>query len=183
MGIQRAVGFEASQLMWEGVVHGLVLAAVALLVGIPLGWYTQGAIGDLLTRYVPPRRQDVLRLMTVMGEGDTLPRHPDLLDSLVAAGHDRAVATANLAELRAVLGWTGFRRRTSISTGELSGLAVPTLMVWGERDPVGSPAVAQRVTDVIPEARLELLDAGHVPWLGHPDRVAELVGNFVLAGS
>jgi putative ABC transport system permease protein len=49
LGIQRAVGFEASQLMWEGVVHGLVLAAVALLVGIPLGWYTQGAIGDLLT--------------------------------------------------------------------------------------------------------------------------------------
>ena len=82
-----------------------------------------------------------------------------------------------------MLGWTGFRRRTSISTGELSGLAVPTLMVWGERDPVGSPAVARRVTDVIPEARLELLDAGHVPWLGHPDRVAELVGDFVLAGS
>ncbi len=144
---------------------------------------TTPAIGDLLTRYVPPRRQDVLRLMTVMGEGDTLPRHPDLLDSLVAAGHDLAVATANLAELRAVLGWTGFRRWTSISTGELSGLAVPTLMVWGERDPVGSPSVAQRVTDVIPEARLELLDAGHVPWLGHPDRVAELVGDFVLAGS
>jgi len=49
LGIQRAMGFEASQLMCEGVVHGLALAAIALLVGIPLGWHVQRAIGDLLT--------------------------------------------------------------------------------------------------------------------------------------
>jgi putative ABC transport system permease protein len=49
LGVQRAIGFEASQLMSEGLVHGLVLAAIALLVGIPLGWHAQRAIGDLLT--------------------------------------------------------------------------------------------------------------------------------------
>jgi pimeloyl-ACP methyl ester carboxylesterase len=149
----------------------------------PLRAMTTPGIGDLLTRYVPPRPQDVLRLMTVMGEGSTLPRHPDLLDSLVAAGRDRAVAVANLAELRAVLGWTGFRHQARISAEELSRLAVPTLAVWGDHDPVGSPAIAEQVVDLIPDARLELLDAGHVPWLGHPDRVAELVGDFVLARS
>jgi hypothetical protein len=35
--------------MFEGVVHGLALAAIALLFGIPLGWHVQRAIGDLLT--------------------------------------------------------------------------------------------------------------------------------------
>ena len=149
----------------------------------PLRIMTTPVIGDLLTRYVPPRRQDVLRLMTVMGEGSTLPRHPDLLDSLVAAGRDRAVAAANLAELRAVLGWIGFRRQTSISPDELRGTDVPTLAVWGDHDPVGSPAVAEQVADLVPDARLELLPAGHVPWLGHPDRVSALVGDFVLAAS
>jgi putative ABC transport system permease protein len=49
VGVQRAIGFQASQLMSESVVHGLVLAAIALLVGMPLGWHAQRAIGDLLT--------------------------------------------------------------------------------------------------------------------------------------
>jgi putative ABC transport system permease protein len=49
LGVQRAIGVEPSQLMSEGLVHGLALAAIALVVGIPLGWYVQRAIGDLLT--------------------------------------------------------------------------------------------------------------------------------------
>ncbi|HEX6151369.1 alpha/beta hydrolase [Nocardioides sp.] len=165
----------------------VLLGAVPGLPGTSPPWLlramTTPVVGDLLTRHLPPRRQDVLRLMTVMGEGSTLPRHPDLLDSLVAAGRDRAVATANLTELRAVLGWGGFRRRTSISADELRRLRAATLVVWGDRDPVGSAAVAEQVAELIPDARLELLPAGHVPWLGHPDRVAELVSDFVLTGS
>jgi len=144
---------------------------------------TTPVVGDLLSRHVPPRRQDVLRLMTVMGEGATIGRYPDLLDSLVSAGRDRAVSTANLAELRAVLGWGGFRRRASISATELRGLGIPTLAVWGDRAPVGSPSGARPVAEQVPDARLELLPAGHVPWLGHPDRVAGLVSDFVLAGA
>lgn len=149
----------------------------------PLRAITTPLVGDLVSRYVPPGRKAVLRLMTAMGEGRTLPRHPELLDSLVAAGRDPGVASANLAELRAVLGWGGFRHRTSIPADDLRRLSVPTLAVWGDHDPVGSPAVAEHVTDVIPDARLELLPAGHVPFLGHPDRVAGLVSDFVLAGA
>ncbi|MBW3665889.1 MAG: glycoside hydrolase family 6 protein [Actinobacteria bacterium] len=33
----------------------------------------------------------------------------------------------------------------------------------------------------IPDSRLELLDAGHGLWLGHPDTVAQLVEEFVTA--
>lgn len=149
----------------------------------PLRIMTTPVLGDLVTRYLPPGRKDVMRLTKVMGEGSTLPRYPDLFDSFLAAGRDRAVAGANLAELRAVLGWRGFRRENSISADELRGVEVPTLAVWGDHDPVGSPAVAEQVADVVPNARVELLPAGHVPWLGHPDRVAELVGDFVLAGT
>jgi pimeloyl-ACP methyl ester carboxylesterase len=61
-------------------------------------------------------------------------------------------------------------------------LAVPTLLIWGDHDPVGAVEVAQAVAGLIPDAQLELLPAGHVPWLGDPDRVAELLSRFVCSG-
>jgi putative ABC transport system permease protein len=48
-GIQRAIGMESRQLLSEALVHGSVLAALALLVGMPLGWFAQRSLGDLLT--------------------------------------------------------------------------------------------------------------------------------------
>jgi len=32
----------------------------------------------------------------------------------------------------------------------------------------------------MPRTRLEMLPAGHAPWLGDPDRVATMVSNFVI---
>jgi pimeloyl-ACP methyl ester carboxylesterase len=56
---------------------------------------------------------------------------------------------------------------------------VPTLVVWGERDPLGGVPVAQAVTELIPHARLEVLPTGHGPWLGQPTRTATTVTEFV----
>jgi pimeloyl-ACP methyl ester carboxylesterase len=54
-------------------------------------------------------------------------------------------------------------------------------MIWGDRDPVVPLAHARTLAAEIPDARLEVLPAGHVPQLGHPDRVAALLQDFVLA--
>ena len=54
-------------------------------------------------------------------------------------------------------------------------------MIWGDRDPVVPLEHARSVAAEIPDARLEVLPAGHVPQLGHPDRVAALLEEFVLA--
>lgn len=62
---------------------------------------------------------------------------------------------------------------------ELRSLTAPTLVIWGDHDPVGSVQAARRVTSLIPDARLEMLTAGHVPWLGHAPRVAGLLSRFV----
>jgi len=53
------------------------------------------------------------------------------------------------------------------------------LLIWGDCDPTGTVEVAQHITRLIPNARLELLPAGHVPWLGHPERVGKLLSRFV----
>jgi pimeloyl-ACP methyl ester carboxylesterase len=62
---------------------------------------------------------------------------------------------------------------------ELRQLHVPTLVIWGERDPVGSIPVARAVTELIPRARLAVLPTGHGPWLGQPTRTAAAVLDFV----
>jgi pimeloyl-ACP methyl ester carboxylesterase len=121
----------------------------------------------------------------VAGEGETLARHPDLVDLLVAAGRDPTTDRAAMAEFHALLSPfallspSGFRRRSRVRPDELGQLPMPTLVLWGERDPVGTIPVARAATDLIPHARLEVLPTGHGPWLGQPSRTAAAVMGFV----
>jgi len=147
------------------------------LVGTP-------GLGQLLSRLAPPSPDSMLRLASAMGEKATLARHPDLIDLLVAAGRDPVTDRAAKAELRALispfalLSPSGFRRRGRVRPDELRDLAMPTLVLWGERDPVGSIPVARALAELVPDARLEVLPTGHGPWLGRPTRTAAAVADF-----
>lgn len=55
---------------------------------------------------------------------------------------------------------------------------VPTQIIWGTNDPLGGAEVGKAVAAEIRDARLEILDAGHGPWFGHPDKVAKIVSEF-----
>ncbi|HEY7607306.1 MAG TPA: alpha/beta hydrolase, partial [Actinomycetes bacterium] len=126
-----------------------------------------------------------LRFAGVVGEQATLARHPDLVDLLVAAGRDPVTDRAATAEFHALLSpfallsSSGWRRRGRVRPAELRRLAVPTLLLWGERDPVGAVPVARAVTGMIPGARLVVLPTGHGPWLGEPTRTAAPVLDLV----
>ncbi|WP_420754054.1 alpha/beta fold hydrolase [Rhodococcus sp. O3] len=169
-------------------VHGLVLlGSVPLFPGarIPPGIRLMATplLGSVLTRTVAPGRRMLLRLMSTMGEADTILRYPDLLDSLVDAAHDPVATGANVAELRALLSPFGVRSGSRIRPDDLRRLSVPTLMIWGDHDPVVPVADARAAADLIPKARLEVLPAGHVPQLGNPARVAELMEEFARSVS
>jgi pimeloyl-ACP methyl ester carboxylesterase len=62
---------------------------------------------------------------------------------------------------------------------ELRRLTVPTLLAWGEREPLGDVTVAQAATSLIPRGHLEVLPGGHAPWLGHPTETATAIAEFV----
>ena len=79
----------------------------------------------------------------------------------------------------ALLSRDGFRRHGRVGPEELGRLRLPTSVVWGERDPLGSVAVAQAATALIPAARLVVLPTGHGPWLGEPGRTAAAVMELV----
>jgi pimeloyl-ACP methyl ester carboxylesterase len=165
-------------------VHRLVLLGSApLLPGtrppLPLRVTVAPLVGDLLARVVKPDRRMLLRLMASMGERDTIVRYPELIESLVAAARDPIASAANLAELRAIMSPLGFRPSARLDPDELRRLTVPALLIWGDRDPVGAAEVAREAARLMPRAQLELLPAGHVPYLGHPQWVAELLTAFV----
>ena len=180
--------------LWYALAHPdrvkrLVLLGVPTLpktrCPLPIRVVGTPGLGELLTRLAPPSPKSVLRLASVMGEQATLARHPDLIDLLVAAGRDPITDHAAKAEFRALispfalLSPSGFRRRARVRPDELRQLAMPTLVLWGEHDPVGSIPVAKAITDLIPHARLEVLPTGHGPWLGQPAQTAATVVDFV----
>ena len=167
----------------ERVRRLVLLGSAPLLPGtrppIPLRVNAAPLVGDLLPRVVKPNRNMLLRLMASMGEKDTIVRYPELIESIVAAARDPIASAANLAELRAIISPLGFRPSAMIQPDELRRLNVPTLLIWGDHDPVGTAEVARETARLMPRAQLELLPAGHVPYLGHPQRVSELLTTFI----
>jgi 2-hydroxy-6-oxonona-2,4-dienedioate hydrolase len=179
--------------LWYALAHPdrvkrLVLLGVPTLpktrCPLPIRLVGTPGLGQLLSQLAPPSPKSMLRLASAMGEKATLARHPDLVDLLVAAGRDPITDRAANAEFRALispfalLSPSGFRRRGRVRPDELRQLAMPTLVLWGERDPVGSIPVARAAAELIPDARLEVLPTGHGPWLGQPTRTAATVADF-----
>jgi pimeloyl-ACP methyl ester carboxylesterase len=152
---------------------------------LPFRLLATPVLGAVVPRLSRPSPQGVLKFASFVGEREALAGHPDLVDLMVAINGDRLCVAVRRAETQvivspfAMVSRSGFRRRERIEAAELRSLSVPTLVIWGDRDPVGTIETVRAWTGLIPEARLEVLPAGHAPWLGHPERMAALVSDFV----
>ena len=64
--------------------------------------------------------------------------------------------------------------------GELDRIAAPTLLVWGERDPLVPPQLAEEYERAIPHTRrVVLAGAGHVPMAERPREFADAALEFL----
>jgi pimeloyl-ACP methyl ester carboxylesterase len=198
-GVLDALGLDATALagssmggtwaLWyalarpERVRRLVLLGAAPLLpstrVPPPLRVMATPGIGELLQTTMKPSHKMVVKMMASMGEKETIVKFPAQIEALVAAGRDPVVAHVNLKELRAAISPFGFRRALRVQSDELRSIVTCTMLVWGDHDPIGSVEVAEAIHDLIPNTRLEVLPEGHAPWLGNPERTAELVSGFV----
>ena len=174
--------------LWYALAHPVRLRRLVLLGAPPLSPGTHVPPPLLMLahpnpaappRQMPPSRETVVGSMAMMGEGETIIDYPAQIEALIAAGHDRVAANANVSELRATLAPSGWSPGLEIRPEELRGVSVPTMLIWGEHDPLGGLDVARGVASEIPEARLEPLPTGHAPWLGDPGRAAGLLNDFL----
>ena len=180
--------------IWYALARPDQVRCVILLGGTPLLPATRSPLpfrlmatpllGKLLQSR-PSGPDEVLQFARFVGEEETLANYPDLIDLLVALDGDPIAGENLLDETRTILSPlalvspSGWRRQMRVRPAELERLSAPALVIWGEDEPVGDVAVAEDVTDLIPDGRLEVLPAGHGPWLGHPERTATLVEAFV----
>jgi pimeloyl-ACP methyl ester carboxylesterase len=90
---------------------------------------------------------------------------------------ERAHLDAFVDTVRAVIGPGGQRVSGTERLYLTEGL--PTMIVWGDRDPVIPAGHARRAATLIPHARLEMFSgAGHFPHCDEPARFAELLTDF-----
>jgi len=91
---------------------------------------------------------------------------------------DPAARQAFLHTVRTVIDIRGQRA----SAGDRLYLAaeMPTMIIWGERDPLIPVAHAYAAHERIPESRLEIFtNAGHFPYRDHPRRFVEVLVDFL----
>lgn len=78
-----------------------------------------------------------------------------------------------LAQQRAIMARIDSRPR-------LGEIAVPTLLIWGEKDGITSRAHHDEIAEAIPGARLEVVpEAGHLPTVEAPEVVVPLLADFM----
>ena len=63
--------------------------------------------------------------------------------------------------------------------GRLGALTVPTLVIAGVHDALTRPGLSRQLAELIPNARLELIEAGHMVFWERPDEFSTKVRGFL----
>ena len=93
---------------------------------------------------------------------------------------DPQARAAFFRTLRAVVGFEG--QRVSATDRLRLAADLPTLIVWGARDPIIPVEHAHHARAAIPGSRLAVFeDVGHFPHREAPERFATMVGDFVAS--
>jgi pimeloyl-ACP methyl ester carboxylesterase len=103
------------------------------------------------------------------------------LDELISEAKERqSMPWANSAFLRSLRGLV----RSQFNAGEawtaLRSIKAPTLVIWGDKDRLVSPALAQEVADAVEDSRLLVLDdVGHTAMMERPEKTARAVLDMI----
>jgi pimeloyl-ACP methyl ester carboxylesterase len=67
--------------------------------------------------------------------------------------------------------------------GRLAGIAIPSMVIWGESDRIVDVEYGRRFADSIPGAHFEVIaEAGHFPHIEKLERVLSLIGDLPRGG-
>jgi pimeloyl-ACP methyl ester carboxylesterase len=119
-------------------------------------------VGTLFENTQAPQVQEFL----------VMPEDPDALATSIA---DSVWALGTTGKFVWPIPDKGLRKR-------IHRVSAQTLIIWGEHDRLVSPVYAQEFAQLIPGARVEIIEgAGHVPQWEQPDAVQPLVLDFLAS--
>jgi len=165
-----AVGLAFAQRHPERVERLVVIDAVPFLPGYR--WHRTARIwrtpvlGELSMGTI---NRPLLRLLSREANATPGPMPESWLDS-VLAHFDQGTQRAILRLYR-----SSPPERLAAAGEHLATLRVPSLVVWGLRDPYLPARFGKAYADVLGAQLLELPDAGHWPWLDRPDALEAVV--------
>lgn len=139
-------------------------------------------LNTLMVRMQRPSEKAMRRTFAMMGHAKpAMDGYPsELWESGVAMSALPTYWPGFLTLIENVL--TVRRSRFNLGEDELRRVQQPTLFVWGEGDAFGSPDVGRRAAAVMPNATIETVPGGHLPWIDEPARCGRFVSAF-LQGS
>jgi pimeloyl-ACP methyl ester carboxylesterase len=99
---------------------------------------------------------------------------PFRIDPATVPDAQKAIVAANAATLAVYAGSQAMADPTLL--GRLSGVSIPTLVLWGASDRIVEPAYGQAYAAAIPGARFEVLPGtGHLPQMETPELVIQAI--------
>lgn len=142
---------------------------------VQLRLLTVPGLNRLVRRLQQPGEAGVLDIAEIFGEREAIGHHPEFIRAIAAHEADRKAAEAGFSEFNALFSIRGWHPTVRISEGDLQALQPPTTVIWGDHDTLGGPADVRTAVTRIPDVRFETVDAGHIPFLSHPERCADLI--------
>ena len=138
---------------------------------------TTPGIGRAVAHAPAPKTVRATRkgMAAVLGER-ALDRTPDAYFELVRLGMARpGWGDAMRSHLALAMRAGRVRPENVFNDAELRSIAMPVQLIWGDRDVYGAPSIGRAAVQQLPDARLEVLEGGHAPFLDDPERCAQLI--------
>jgi pimeloyl-ACP methyl ester carboxylesterase len=129
-----------------------------------------------------PSAQQARKFLERMGhDGAVIDRQlPEEFFEMVAAYQKLPnYATAWLTLVERCLGLRGAALDVRLEEQELRRVQQPSLFIWGDGDVFGGPEIGEQAVEVMPNAEIEVVSGGHLPWLDEPTGCAEAVSRFL----
>jgi pimeloyl-ACP methyl ester carboxylesterase len=169
------------------------LGSTALLMGtmapLPMRLLSVPGLNRLMLAAKKPSPEQARRFLVRLGHDEAVidRQLPEEFFEMVAAYQklpDYAAAWSTLVERCLTL--RGAAPDVRLGEEELRRVQKPTHFIWGDGDVFGAPEIGERAVRVMPEAEIEAVSGGHLPWLDEPECCAEavlrLMRSRVLAG-
>ena len=135
-------------------------------------------LGNVIVR-IPQREAMIRKQLAGLGHGASLETGAipaEFIQYYGAMSRHTKSLKSERDLVRAILRSDGWVADLALNEKEREKLTLPTLIILGDQDPIGSIEAWRRFTGTLPNARLEVIpNGGHLPWYDNPTRVAQLV--------